>query len=168
MKILCPDKLTGPVTMSFACLLILTATSSLLLGPLTPFAAAKQSATNPVKVGTVSVGQQKEKALTNAKGFALYFYDDDKDPAKPDCNRVTNAGCTKAWPPLQFSGTLRAVTGLPAKSLVLAKNTNGSQVIFQNHPLYTYKSDKKALVATGNGVDGGKWHIALPSLQSAS
>lgn len=139
------------------CLFILTVASvSSLTNSITSFAATKP-AKAPVKIAQVKVvkpNNQKESVLTNAKGFALYFYTDDKDPKKPDCNVKTNKACTTAWPPVLFKGTLPAVPGLTS-GLVLTKNTNGSQVTYQGHLLYTYKQDKKALVANGN-LDGGE------------
>ena len=171
MKSISLDVLRGPA--QIVCLLILTATSvSSLTNSITSFAAAKPKA--PVKIAQATVvkpNNQKENILTTAKGFALYFYDDDKNIKKPDCNIITNKACTAIWPPLLFKGTLPAVAGL--SGLVLTKNTNssqakGSQVTYQGHLLYTYKDDKKPLVATGNLDDKGKWHIATPDLASVS
>lgn len=161
MKTIFRDKLRGSVTVKVVCLLILTAAATgFLTNPLTS-SAVKVNNKAPVKIAQVTLKQQKESALTNAKGFALYFYDDDKDPTKPDCNIKTNKACTKAWPPLLLkSRVIPPVSGLSGE-LVITKNVNGLQVTYGGHLLYTYKNDKKPLVASGDGV-GGNWHVATP------
>jgi len=104
----------------------------------------------------------EEQILTTAQGFPLYYYDTDKDAKKPACNKATNQACTTAWPPLlQSNGESLTVAELPVK-LVVVQNANGQQITYQGHPLYTYTQDKMPLIALGDKLGGGTWHVATP------
>ena len=47
--------------------------------------------------------------------------------------------------------------------LTVLNGDNGTQVLYNGHPLYTYVKDGDAGDAYGQGV-GGKWYVATPDL----
>ena len=63
-----------------------------------------------------------------------------------------------------FTGTGKptASTALPGEVEVY-KNANGNQVIYNDHPLYTYSGDSAAGQTSGEGLFG-KWFVATPDL----
>jgi predicted lipoprotein with Yx(FWY)xxD motif len=61
-------------------------------------------------------------------------------------------------------GAVLTVTGL-TQAIVLTKNTNGQQATYKGHFLYTYIKDTKPLVANGNLVENGKWHVVPANIQ---
>jgi predicted lipoprotein with Yx(FWY)xxD motif len=97
--------------------------------------------------------------LTDAQGRTLYYF-------KPDTASKTacTGGCAQAWPPLLFTGT-----GNPTASTKLSgelevyKNANGNQVIYNDHPLYTYSGDSAPGQTKGEGLFG-KWFVCTPDL----
>ncbi len=97
--------------------------------------------------------------LTDTQGKALYYF-------TPDTSQKTacTGSCAETWPPLLFSGSgkVSAAANLPGK-LAIYKNANGNQVIYNNHPLYTFSGDAAAGQVNGQGI-GGKWFVATPDL----
>ncbi|GAC1677077.1 MAG: hypothetical protein PVS3B1_17580 [Ktedonobacteraceae bacterium] len=112
-----------------------------------------------VKTMTATVQGKSEMILTDAKGLTLYYF-------KPDTK--TTSACTGAcagnWPPLMASGSSAptSTTTLPGK-LTAQTSTNGAQVQYNGHFLYTFVSDKAPGDTKGEGV-GGKWHVAAVDL----
>jgi predicted lipoprotein with Yx(FWY)xxD motif len=92
--------------------------------------------------------------------MTLYYYDADT-VAKTVCT----GSCAQNWPPLLFTGTGNptAETKLSG-ALEVYKNDNGNQVVYNDHPLYTFVGDTAAGQTTGDGKAGGKWHVATPSI----
>ena len=115
-----------------------------------------------VQTASVTVGGKTMTILTDAKGLTLYYRT--TDTATSVCSGV----CAQSWPPLLFSGsgTPTSSTTLPGKLSVLS-DTNGSQVAYQGHPLYTFASDTAPGQATGQAV-GKIWYVATTDLASAS
>jgi predicted lipoprotein with Yx(FWY)xxD motif len=91
--------------------------------------------------------------LTNAKGFALYWFAPDTS-TKSMCN----GSCATFWPPVKGPATLSS--GMSGKLSMITRSDGSVQATFNGHPLYTYTGDKSAGQATGNGlnVSGGVWH----------
>jgi predicted lipoprotein with Yx(FWY)xxD motif len=112
-----------------------------------------------VKTASATVGGKSETILTDAKGMTLYYYDPDT-ASKTACT----GGCAQNWPPLLFAATgdPAATPKLPGE-LEVYSNANGKQVIYNDHPLYTYVGDTAAGQTTGEGL-GGKWHVATPDI----
>ncbi|HVY59262.1 MAG TPA: hypothetical protein VHA77_15535 [Xanthobacteraceae bacterium] len=109
--------------------------------------ALAQSA--PAKTGDTSKG----KALVDAKGMTLYIFD--KDAAgKSNCN----GQCATNWPPLMASADAKA----SGKFSVVTRDDGSKQWAYGGKPLYTWKNDKKAGDATGDGFANGAWHVAKP------
>ncbi len=115
-----------------------------------------------VKTATATVDGQSKTILTDAKGMTLYYYTPDA-PHKIACT----GACAENWPPLLFTGTgeVKASTTLPGE-LEAYQDTNGNQVVYNDHYLYTYVADTAPGDVKGQGV-GGKWYVATPDLQKA-
>jgi predicted lipoprotein with Yx(FWY)xxD motif len=112
-----------------------------------------------IKIATVTVNSKSESILTNAQGLSLYYRTSDAPPST-----VCSGGCASAWPPLTTSGSgaPTSAASLPGKLTVVA-DTNGNQVEYDGHPLYTYTGDTAAGQTNGEGV-GGVWHVVALSL----
>ncbi len=117
--------------------------------PHTHTAAAPAAAGNTLKSAKIGGAT----VLTDAKGFALYWFVPDT-AAKSRCN----GSCAVYWPPVKGSATLAA--GLKGTLGTITRSDGSVQATFDGHPLYTYKGDSKPGEASGNGVNasGGVWH----------
>lgn len=112
-----------------------------------------------IKTASATVDGKSVTILTDAKGMTLYYFTPDTS-TKTSCT----AACAQNWPPLLFtgSGNPTASTSLPGELEVYA-NDNGNQVIYNDHPLYTFAGDTAAGQTTGQGK-AGKWYVATPDL----
>ena len=110
-----------------------------------------------VQTMSVTVAGKSVTALTNDKGWTLYYF-------TPDTATTSNCTgtCATTWPPLTSSATPTSMTTLPGW-LGLQTNANGSQVTYNGHPLYTYAKDTGPAQSNGEGI-GGKWHVATSDL----
>jgi predicted lipoprotein with Yx(FWY)xxD motif len=108
--------------------------------------ASSGNALKSAKIGSAVV-------LTNAKGFALYWFAPDTS-TKSMCN----GSCATFWPPVKGPATLAA--GISGNLGTITRSDGSVQASFDGHPLYTYKGDKSPGVASGNGlnISGGLWH----------
>ncbi len=125
-------------------------------GGTTPTASSTGSL---IKRATATVKGTSKTILTNAQGLTLYYRTSDVPPST-----VCSGGCAGAWPPLvvSSSGTPTSATSLPGKLTIVA-DTNGNQVEYNGHPLYTYSGDTGPGQTNGEGV-AGIWHVCTPSL----
>jgi predicted lipoprotein with Yx(FWY)xxD motif len=102
-----------------------------------------------------TVGGSSKTILVNGQGLPLYFY-------KPDTatrSMVTGALAT-LWPPLDAtSPTERGATG----TLHVVHTSNGSQVTYNGHFLYTFAEDSSGQV-TGQGVQD--FFVATPGISA--
>ena len=111
-----------------------------------------------IHTASMKVGDKTETVLKNDKGLTLYYFTADTS-TKIACT----GGCTSNWPPLlATSGTPTSNPALPGQLTVL-NGTNGNQVLYNGHPLYTYIKDGDTADAYGQGI-GGKWFAATPDL----
>ena len=103
--------------------------------------------TRKTKLGTI---------LVNAQGRSLYLFEKDKN-GKSACA----GACAKAWPPLMPTGKPSAAGGVNAKLLGTTKRSNGTQVTYDGHPLYTFFQDTKAGQTNGEGSTafGAAWYV---------
>lgn len=122
--------------------------------------ATQQGGSAVVHTSQVDVKGTTKTVLTDAQGRTLYYF-------KPDTvDTVACTGdCIDNWPPLLYTGS-GAPTSDPALPGTLSthSNTNGNQVLYNNHYLYTYAGDTAPGQANGEGV-GNKWYVATPDLQ---
>ena len=98
-----------------------------------------------------------EQVLVDARGLPLYTYGLDT----PTQSHVSG-GLAALWPPLDSSSPSEA--GATGKLTVLA-DSNGEQVLYNGHFLYTFIDDTPGQV-TGQGVQG--FSIATPGLSAGS
>lgn len=157
---------------SLVCLVAISACGSAPATTTTGSSAAPTSAPTPtlaptptaaanivVMTAQATVAGKAETVLTNTKGMTLYYY-------TPDTSQSTacTGGCAQNWPPLLSTGTgaVAANSKLPGE-LEVYKNANGNQIIYNDHPLYTFIGDTAAGQFNGQGK-GGKWFVATPDL----
>jgi predicted lipoprotein with Yx(FWY)xxD motif len=117
--------------------------------------ASASVASAPVTVQTASVTVQgtSETILVDSHGLPLYIY-------KPDTAVTSHVTGQLAalWPPLVAAApTGRGVTG----RLASVATTNGKQVAYNGHFLYTFVEDRPGKV-TGQGVQN--FYVATPNL----
>jgi predicted lipoprotein with Yx(FWY)xxD motif len=117
------------------------------------------ASTFTVQTAQATVNGKTITILINAQGRTLYYFTPDTAS-----KTVCTGSCAQTWPPLLFTGTGKptASTALPGE-LEVYKNANGNQVIYNDHPLYTYSGDSAAGQTKGEGLFG-KWFVATPDL----
>jgi predicted lipoprotein with Yx(FWY)xxD motif len=115
-----------------------------------------------IHTASIKVGDKTQTVLKNAKGLTLYYFTPDTATTV-----ACTGGCASNWPPLlATTGTPTSNPALPGELTVL-NGANGSQVLYNGHPLYTYIKDGDAADAYGQGI-GGKWFVATSDLASAA
>jgi predicted lipoprotein with Yx(FWY)xxD motif len=120
----------------------------------TPTAAAGAAT---VQTGSATVSGASTTVLTDSKGMTLYY-----KPSESASSVTCTGGCAAAWPPVLLpSGTPTGSSSVTGTLTVFA-GPNGSQVLYNGHPLYTWSMDTAAGQATGDGVGGFK--VATPGL----
>ena len=107
-----------------------------------------------VRVADSSLGQ----ILTDGQGRTLYYFTLDQE------GKIACVGqCAVTWRPLLDASTPTAAGSIGAKLAVVMRLDGGTQVTYNDRPLYTFVGDKAPGDTTGQGV-GGKWFVATPSL----
>src|SRR5438552_3400382 len=125
----------------------------------TPTTAPTTASAFTVQSAQATVNGKATTILINAQGRTLYYFTPDT------ASKTVCAGsCAQTWPPLLFTGTGKptASTTLPGE-LEVYKNATGNQVIYNDHPLYSYSGDSAAGQTSGEGLFG-KWFVATPDL----
>lgn len=115
--------------------------------------------TLPIHTAHVTVNGKTEVILTDARGFALYYY-----PPDTATSSACTGDCANDWPPLLQHGSAAAplsAGSLPG-SLTLQQTANGNQIEYNGHLLYTYIGDTSARQVTGDNVNN--WFVATPAL----
>jgi predicted lipoprotein with Yx(FWY)xxD motif len=110
-----------------------------------------------VRVATATVQGKTERILVDVHGMPLYTYGHDT----ASTSHVTGQLAT-LWPPLVASMPTEQGTTAPLSSRT---TSNGQQVTYQGHFLYTFVEDQPGRV-TGQGVQD--FFVATPSGQSAT
>ena len=103
------------------------------------------------------------KILVDGKGFTLYLWVKDKR------NKSTCSGaCLDVWPFLIIHGKPTAGPGVEQKLLGTIKVKGGNEVAYNGWPLYTFASDTKPGVITGEGNTsfGGPWWVVSAAGQA--
>lgn len=113
--------------------------------------------TLPIHTTTATVGGKTETILTDARGFALYYYTSDTATTT-----ACTGGCAEAWPPLVATNS-QNLTGaaLPGK-VTIQQTADGKQIEYNGHMLYTFLSDTAPGQVTGDHA--GNWFVATPNL----
>ncbi len=112
-----------------------------------------------IKLATITVGGKSEMVLTNGQGLTLYYRSSDTPSS------VCSGGCAGAWPPIISTTVPLTPAGLSGK-LALLTDANGSQVMYNGHPLYIYSGDSGPGQSNGQGI-GGVWFVCTPGLAAA-
>jgi predicted lipoprotein with Yx(FWY)xxD motif len=122
-----------------------------------PTATAGPGAVQTIQVITTRVGGQTERVLANAQRLPLYTYNLDT----PTHSQVSGS-LAELWPPLiSLSPTEKGASG----KLTVLSDSNGHQVEYNGHFLYTFLDDTPGQV-TGQGVQG--FSVATPSLATTT
>jgi predicted lipoprotein with Yx(FWY)xxD motif len=110
-----------------------------------------------INVTSASVGGKPEQILVDARGLPLYTY-------RPDTATTSHVsgGLAALWPPLV--STSPTASGAPGALTVLT-DSNGHQVQYNKHFLYTFVSDSPGHV-TGQGVQN--FFVATPGPSSGT
>lgn len=134
-----------------------TGGSGAAAAPTTP--AASSAAV--VKTASATVDGKTVTILTDTQGMTLYYRTSDT------ATSVCSGACAQAWPPLLFSGsgTPGSAATLPG-TLSVMNDTNGAQVAYQGHLLYTYAKDTASGQTTGQNV-GNVWFVATTDLTAS-
>ena len=120
-------------------------------------AGASAATYNSKAAPTISVRSTAYgKILVNSKGDTLYLWAKDKND-KSACS----GGCLAVWPFVLISGKPTAGSGMNAKLLGTIKVKGGNEVTYNKHPLYTYISDVKPGIISGEGNKsfGAPWWV---------
>ena len=126
-----------------------TASASRRSAPPRPFGVA---AVPTISLRSTAYG----KILVNSKGYTLYLWVKDKR------NKSTCSGaCLAVWPFVLIPGKPTAGPGVNEKLLGTIKVKGGNEVTYNGWPLYTFASDTKPAVITGEGNTsfGGPWWL---------
>jgi len=106
-----------------------------------------------------TVKGQATTILSNAQGMTLYYF----TPDTPTTVACTGA-CAQTWPPLVFTGSGTPLSDAPLSGkLSVLNDTNGNQIEYNGHLLYTYSGDSGPSQTKGEGLFG-KWFVCTPSL----
>ncbi len=108
---------------------------------------------------TVSIADNPKlgKILVDSKGMTLYIFKKDTPG-----NSVCVGGCVENWPPLLItSGAPAAGQGVTGQLSTLKRTDNGTQVMYNNQPLYYFAGDKAPGDINGQGI-GKVWFAATP------
>jgi predicted lipoprotein with Yx(FWY)xxD motif len=126
----------------------------------TPSASA---AGTTVHTASATVSGKTVMLLTNAQGRTLYYFKADT-PTTTACS----GGCASTWPPYLSSGAgaPTSVDTLTGK-LAVQTTTNGQQITYNGHLLYTYAGDSAPGQTNGEGI-GNKWFVATNDLAAST
>jgi predicted lipoprotein with Yx(FWY)xxD motif len=109
-----------------------------------------------ISTRAITVNGTTMNVLTNGQGMTLYYRTSDPAPAS-----TCTGNCAATWPPLLNHNmnivTSQTLTG----TLTVQQTANGPQVLYNNHPLYTYVGDNAAGQANGHGVNGVWYAIQI-------
>ena len=103
-----------------------------------------------IHTGLATINGAKVNVLMTDKGFAVYYYRADTT-FKATCT----GQCAHDWPPIlapQGMMTVSSTMALP-RQLSVHQTTNGAQVFYDGHALYTYAADMQPGTATGRAQD---------------
>lgn len=109
-----------------------------------------------INTATATLHGKSVQILTNAQGLTLYYRTSDT------ASSVCSGSCATAWPPMLSTSVPASATSLPGK-ITLLTDTNGSQLAYNGHPLYTFSGDNAAGQMNGDGI-GGVWFVVTTDL----
>jgi predicted lipoprotein with Yx(FWY)xxD motif len=107
----------------------------------------------------IQLDGSNRSVLATQQGKTLYAY-------KPDTSTkiVCTGACAIAWPPLTASNPIPSTLDGLSGTLGEQSGGNGSQVVYNGHPLYSYSLDTSISDARGQGAEGGNWSAVTPDI----
>jgi predicted lipoprotein with Yx(FWY)xxD motif len=150
-------------------LMLAPVAASLTLLAISALSATGQASTASAATRTKTVVISTRKlpklgtVLVNSKGRTLYMFVPDKRK-KVTCLKA----CAVIWPPLKLPKGAKPVAKGKAKSSLLGSDSDpagGRVVTYNKWPLYTYITDSRPGMATGQALNlnGGLWYVLAPS-----
>jgi predicted lipoprotein with Yx(FWY)xxD motif len=112
---------------------------------------------------SVKVGKSRLGAiLVDSSGRTLYLFKED-EPRRSLCTS-DYLNCTTSWPPLMTHGRPHGQAGAKPRLVGSFHRTKpaGSQVMYNDHPLYLYNGDKNPGELNGQG-SYSYWYVISPS-----
>ena len=130
-------------------------------GTTPPAATTKcDSSSAAICTRSVQVNGNPDTVLVTPDGKTLYYF-----TADTATSTACLTSCLGNWKPLiSASAKVDAIPSLTGALNTLSRS-EGMQVEFNGHPLYTFVADTAPGDVKGNGILG-KWFIATPALQS--
>lgn len=113
--------------------------------------SSASSSSSTVQTATATIAGKSVTFLTNSRGMTLYYRTTDTSTL------VCSGSCASAWPPFISSTTPTSSASLSG-TLSVQTNANGSQVMYNGHPLYTFSGDSAAGQTKGEGI-AGVWFV---------
>ena len=128
----------------------------------TSSASNNQAPASPtyIKILQTNIKGQVMQILTTGTGMVLYYRASDVPP-----NAVCSGACAQAWPPLLSQGQIITSNTVTSGQFTVQQTSNGKQVEYNGHPLYTYANDATAGQASGQGV-GNVWSTVSVTTQA--
>ncbi len=140
------------------------ATSTATSGGAAAAQTACASSTAAICTRSVPVKGTAKSVLVTPSGKTLYYFTADSATTVA-CTSA--GGCVTNWPPLlSTSSTMAPISGLTG-TLATVSRSEGAQITYNGHPLYTYAADSAPGDDKGEGVLG-KWFTATPDLAPSS
>ncbi|PZR70374.1 MAG: hypothetical protein DLM66_03915 [Candidatus Dormiibacter spiritus] len=111
------------------------------------------AAATPRPTLTTAVRGNLGEVLTDGQGRTLYHFLPEKDG-----NVSCTGSCATIWPPLLVpaSASQKQSSGLPGTVGVVTRPDGGTQVTYDEWPLYTFSGDGRPGDVTGQGI-AGEW-----------
>ncbi|QRP50230.1 hypothetical protein [Amycolatopsis sp. FDAARGOS 1241] len=94
--------------------------------------------------------------LTNAQGFTLYTFDEDKN----GMSACTDNGCKSLWPPVVGKAQAANAVSLPGQLATISRSDGIEQATYNGKPVYTFAQDTAPGQTKGDGVMG-TWHALV-------
>jgi predicted lipoprotein with Yx(FWY)xxD motif len=114
-----------------------------------------------VQTASVTVAGVAKTVLTDSQGLTLYYRTIESS------TKVTCTGtCAASWPPVLLATGTPTGSASVTGTLAVFAGPNGSQVLYNGHPLYRWVKDTAPGQATGQGIGG--FVVATPDVAAAS
>jgi predicted lipoprotein with Yx(FWY)xxD motif len=140
-----------------------SSSSSSAAAPASPSPSAPSPAASPalVQTASVTVAGVAKTVLTDSQGLTLYYRTTESS------TKVTCTGtCAASWPPVLLATGTPTGSASVTGTLTVFAGPNGSQVLYNGHPLYRWVKDTAPGQATGQGIGG--FVVATPDVAAAS
>jgi predicted lipoprotein with Yx(FWY)xxD motif len=117
-------------------------------------ASGNTSSSSDMAAGIKTMSIDGRVVLTDSSGFVLYWFANDTATTS-NCN----GSCATYWPPLLGTPSVASGVSLSGKLGTIKRSNGQVQATYDGHPLYTFKSDTSAGMASGNDLNasGGLW-----------